>query len=299
MRGAPEVKYAFIHDHREEFEIQIMCEVLEVSRSGYYSWARRDLSIMLQKRLEIMWAIRGIFAESGQTYGSPRIYHALTSHGHQLSVGTVARYMRSMGITAATKKRFRVRTTDSKHDNPIAPNLLDQKFVAARPDEIWLSDLTYISTAEGWLYLVTVMDLCTRKIVGWNLSTSLAADGAIAALDMAVKQRNPPVGLIFHSDRGVQYACSEFRAKIAEYGMIQSMSRKGNCYDNAPMESFFHTFKTEHVYRHDFEKLTNSEANISVFRWIECFYNRKRLHSSLGYQSPVAAEEKYVLARAA
>jgi putative transposase len=299
LRGTPEVKYAFIHDYRDEFEVQLMCELFDVSRSGYYSWTRRDITAMLQRRLEIMWEIKGIFAESDQTYGSPRIYHALMAQGHQLSVGTVARYMRNMGIAAVTKKRFKVCTTDSKHSNPIAPNLLDQKFVASRPDEIWLSDLTYISTAEGWLYLVTVMDLCTRKIVGWNLSTSLVADGTIAALDMAVKQRNPPAGLIFHSDRGVQYACEEFRARLTKYAMTQSMSRKGNCYDNAPMESFFHTLKTEHVYQQDFEKLTNSEASISVFRWIECFYNRKRLHSSLGYQSPVVAEEKYVLAQAA
>jgi putative transposase len=171
---------------------------------------------------------------------------------------------------------------------------LEQNFVATKPNEIWLSDLRYIKTAKGWLYLVTVMDLYSRKIVGWNLSTSLEAVGTIQALHMAFKRQNPEPGLIFHSDRGVQYACELFRAQLSKYGFVQSMSRRGNCYDNAPMESFFHTLKTEYVHHENFTEIC--QAASGIFEWIECFYNRKRIHSSIGYKTPVAKEESFMLA---
>ena len=215
--------------------------------------------------------------------------------GINISEDTVARYMRDMGLYAKSKKKFKApATTDSNHPHPIADNKVGRNFVASKPNETWLSDLTYIKTGEGWLYLVSVMDLFSRKIVGWNLSTSLEADGTIAALEMAVKSQKPGPGLTFHSDQGVQYACKQFRSRIEVYGFIQSMSRRGDCYDNAPMESFFHTLKTEYVHHEEFFEL--EQAALGVFEWIECFYNRKRIHSSIGYKTPVEKEEEFMLA---
>lgn len=299
MHRTPEVKYAFMKDNRDEFDLNLMAEVLGVSRSGYYNWIKREPSKKEDWRSHIKAKIEGIFLSSKKTYGSPRVYRELLAHGYNIGENTVARYMREIGLIAITKKRYKVKTTDSKHDYPVADNRLQQNFTATKPNEIWLSDLTYIRTAEGWLYLVAILDLYSRKIIGWNLSTSLEAKGTIAALDMAMKNRSPAPGLVFHSDRGVQYACGEFRGKLANFNIIQSMSRKGNCYDNSPMESFFHTFKTEHIYPENFERMTIQQAKTGVFQWIECFYNRKRRHSSIGYQAPVAMEGNNVLALAA
>ncbi len=298
MCGGPEVKYAFIRDYRDRFEVQLMCEVLEVSRSGFYSWLTRDSSEQEKRKMKIKKEIEEIFMGSDKTYGSPRVYEVLIGLGYKISEDTVSRYMKELGLSAKVKK-FKVVTTDSKHSMPIASNKLEQNFTATKPNEIWLSDITYVRTQDGWLYLVSILDLYTRKIIGWNLSSSLSGDKTLLALEMALKQQKPGSGVIFHSDRGIQYAAEKFRHRLEELGFIQSMSRKGNCYDNAPMESFFHTLKVEYVYRHQFEKKSRPEASRSIFWWIEAFYNRKRIHSSIGYKTPVAMEEAYVLAQAA
>jgi transposase InsO family protein len=198
--------------------------------------------------------------------------------------------MKKLGIKPRVKKKFRVQTTDSNHDHPIAPNLLDQVFTAERPNQVWLSDITYIPTGEGWLYLASILDLFSRSIVGWSMSSSLEAAGAIAALKMAVDRRSPPSGLIHHSDRGVQYACKDYRKLLKQHGIVPSMSRKGNCYDNAMKESFFHTLKTELVVHENYR--TREEARASLFDYIEAFYNRQRSHSSLGYCSPLEFENE-------
>jgi len=196
--------------------------------------------------------------------------------------------MKKHGLRPRLKKQFRVQTTDSNHDNPIAPNLLEQNFDTDRPNQAWVSDITYIPTDEGWLYLATIMDLFSRAVIGWSMSASLKAISATAALRMAIERRSPPAGLIHHSDRGVQYTSAEYRDVLKDHGMISSMSRKGNCYDNAVAESFFHTLKTELVVHEHYR--TRAEARASLFDYIEAFYNRQRLHSSLGYLSPVDFE---------
>lgn len=279
-------------DHRGEFDVEIMCSVLQVSRSGFYDWLKRDHTTKDKMIYDLKRKIEDVFLGSRKTYGSPRVFQILKGMGQATSKETVARLMKEMGLFAKTKRKFRVSTTDSKHSHPVSENLVDQNFQASKPNEIWLSDLTYIPTAEGWLYLVSVMDLCTRKIIGWDLSTSLKAEQTINALKMAVSNQKPGYGVIFHSDRGVQYACHEFRAELQKNGFKQSMSRKGNCYDNAPMESFFHTLKTEFVHHEHFTWIES--AKLEIFEWIEGFYNRKRIHSSIGYKTPLEMEEKFM-----
>ena len=274
-----------------------MCDVLSVSRSGYYAWKTRDNSKKELKLLDLKRKIEGIFMGSKKTYGSPRVFQVLKGLGIPVGIDTVAKHMSDMGLRAKTKRKFRVKTTDSNHSNPIAPNLLQQNFSVSKPSSVWLSDITYVATDEGWLYVFSIMDLCTRKIVGWSLAESLSHEPLLAALAMALKRQNFEPGLIFHSDRGVQYACDAFRKALADLKFIQSMSAKGNCYDNAPMESFFHTFKTELVYQTRFS--TRAQARSEIFQWIEDFYNRERIHSSIGYKSPVAFEEELMLTRAA
>lgn len=234
---------------------------------------------------------------SKKTYGSPRVFQVLKGLGFKVGKDTVANLMSDMGLRAKTKKRFRMKTTDSNHTNPLAPNLLQQNFSVVTASSVWLSDITYVETGEGWLYVFSIMDLCTRKIVGWSLADNLSHLPLLSALEMALNRQTVAPGLIFHSDRGVQYACEVFRKKLADLKFIQSMSGKGNCYDNAPMESFFHTFKTELVYQTTF--MTKAEARRAIFEWIEEFYNRERIHSSIGYKSPVAFEEELMLTQAA
>jgi transposase InsO family protein len=233
--------------------------------------------------------IEGLFNESRRTYGSPRIHAALRARGVSCGLNRVARLMRKLGLKPRMKKKFRVQTTNSNHDHPIAPNLLNQDFSTDHPNQIWVSDMTYIPTDEGWLYLSSTMDLCSRSIVGWSMSASMDADtSVIAAMKMALERRSPPRGLIHHSDQGIQYACSGFRDLLRAYGIKASMSGKGNCYDNAVKESFFHTLKTELVVHERYR--TRAEARASLFDYIEVFYNRQRLHSSLGYLSPADFE---------
>jgi len=229
--------------------------------------------------------IRVIHQDSRQIYGSPRVTQELHQRGYSCSRARVARLMAKNNIYAKTKRKFKM-TTDSNHHYPVAPDLLNQDFNSDAPNKIWVSDITYIRTMTGWLYLTIILDLFNRQVVGWSLSQRLTAiTTTIPALNDAFRRQRPDAGLIFHSDRGVQYACHEFRNKLADYQMTQSMSGKGNCYDNAVAESFFHTLKTELVYFEKYE--TKERARQSIFEYIEVFYNRQRLHSALGYQTPV------------
>jgi putative transposase len=278
------VKFAFIRDHQQECPVELLCQVLEVSRSGYYAWHRRPSSAMARRQNGLVDAIRQAHQASRGIYGSPRVHRELAARGVRCSENTVAKLMRREGIRSKTRRRFVVRTTDSRHPHPIAPNRLNQEFQQERPNQAWAADITYIATAEGWLYLAAVIDLCSRKIIGWATGTSLHALLAIKALRMALVQRQPDGPLLHHSDRGVQYACDDYQALLTRHAFETSMSRTGNCYDNAVMESFFGTLKTELVHHEQYP--TRDVARQSLFEYIEVFYNRQRRHSALGYVSP-------------
>jgi transposase InsO family protein len=277
------VSYAFIHDHVATFPIQIMCEVLGVSRSGYYARASRPGGTRAAADRDLAGEIRLVHEASHGRYGSPRVHAELRAHGRRVGRKRVARLMRGMGLSARRKRRFR-RTTDSAHAFPVAPNLLGRDFTASAPGRVWLADLTYIRTAEGWLYLAVVLDLFSRRVVGWAMAAHLGHELALAALDMAIARERPAPGLLHHSDRGVQFAAHGYRRRLRLHGMLCSMSRKGDCWDNAPMESFFATLKGELVEGRDY--LTRDEARADVFQYVEGFYNRRRLHSGLGYLTP-------------
>jgi len=278
------VIFAFIKTHRDEFPVQLMCDVLDVSSGGYYVWLRRPESPRASRRRELAEKITTIHEENRRVYGSPRVHRALVHQGEKVCLNTVANVMKTQGIKARSHKRFRVRTTDSAHANPIAPNTLGQDFTAAAINQKWATDITYIPTDEGFLYLAGVLDLCSRRIVGWSMSGSMQTTLVRDALAMAVKNRRPPSGLLHQSDRGVQYTSREYRAMLDSIGAESSMSRTGNCYDNAVTESFWGTLKTEMVHHEKFK--THEEAKAAIFDYIEVFYNRKRLHSSIGYKSP-------------
>ena len=260
---------------------------MQVSRSGYYAWRRRPESQHQREDRRLVAEIKAIHQESKKTYGSPRIHAELRFKGIRCGEKRVSRLMSENQIRGKQKRRFRV-TTQSKHPYPVAENVLARSFQAPRPNCRWVSDITYVRTGEGWLYLAAVMDLFQRQIVGWCMSSSLEKSIALNALQMAINRRNPSAGLLHHSDRGVQYACEDYQTLLKANEMICSMSRKGNCWDNAPMESFFHTLKVELIHHRKYE--TRDEARRDIFEYIEIFYNRKRLHSSLGYRSPVDYE---------
>jgi transposase InsO family protein len=268
-----------------EHTITDLCTVLAVSRSGYYAWVDRPPSAHAQSDTVLRKKIRHAHAASHGTYGSPRIKLELKE---PVSRKRIARLMREEAITGRPRRRYRVATTDSRHDEPIAPNLLATAAPASKPNEVWVTDITYVDTDEGWLYLAGVLDLFSRRLIGWAMGSSLATALPLAALLMAIRQRQPSAGLIHHSDRGVQYASGDYRAALAEHKLVASMSRKANCYDNATMESFWSTLKLELVYRRHFA--TRAEATTAIFNYIEGFYNRTRRHSSLGYQSPLDFE---------
>jgi putative transposase len=278
------VKFAFIHEHLQQFPVDLVCRVLEVSRSGYYAWQQRPPSETTLRQAALVAEIRQAHRESRGIYGSPRVQRELAARGVNCSENTVAKLMRREGIRSKTRRRFVVRTTDSQHGHPIAPNRLGQAFDEPHPDRTWAADITYIPTQEGWLYLAAVIDLCTRKIVGWATGDSLRAVLVCEALRMALVQRAPQAPVLHHSDRGVQYACDDYQALLAAGGLVPSMSRRGNCYDNAVMESFFGTLKTELVHHERYA--TRDAARQSLFEYIEVFYNRQRRHSALNYQSP-------------
>jgi transposase InsO family protein len=284
------MSFSFIEDHRNSYPVRLMCDVLEVSPAGYYAWRDRPVSERSKSNAALLAEIRQIHQDSSGRYGSPRVHAALQRQGRGASRGRIERTMRQNGIRAITAKPRRVRTTDSRHDLPIAPNLIARDFTAAAPNRVWLADITYIPTAEGWLYLAAVMDLFSRKIIGWAMRDHMQVELASAALTMAIEQRRPQAGLIHHSDRGVQYASHAYRQTLSAAGIIPSMSRKADCYDNAPMESFFHTLKTELVHHRDYK--TRAEARRDIFAFVEGFYNQTRIHSSIGYIPPIEMELK-------
>jgi putative transposase len=272
--------------------ISRMCQTFEVSASGFYDWRHRQKHpaprALENQRLKEQ--IVHIHQASRQTYGAPRIQAQLRQDGHKFGRNRIARLMRQHDIRGRQKARYRVRTTDSNHDQPIAANLLAQAPTPTGPNQTWVADITYIPTAEGWLYLAGLLDLYSRRIVGWAMTERIDTALVLSAWDMAVCHRQPPQGLLLHSDRGVQYASLEFRQAVDLAQAVPSMSRKGNCYDNATMESFWSTLKIEMVYRTVFA--TRQQARLEIFDYIETFYNRERLHSSLGNQSPVNFENQ-------
>ena len=267
----------------KEFPVDFMSEILSVSTSGYYAWRKRDNSGKEGRELRLLRAIEAVHKSSRATYGSPRVFAQLKGLGHEVGKTTVERTMKKHGIRAKTKRKFRV-TTDSKHDLPVAPNLLARNFSPEKPNQIWAGDITYVWTRQGWLFLAVIVDLFSRQVVGWSLDKTMTKELVLSALHQACYRRKPGVGLIFHSDRGSQYCSREFRAVLKQHRMLQSQSRKANCWDNAVVESFFHTLKTEAIYHENFE--TREEAERLIFEWVEAFYNRNRLHSTLGMKSP-------------
>ena len=280
------MRYRFIREHRRQFPVWALCRVLRVSASGYYDWLSRPEGARAARNRWLALQIKVVHARSRRTYGRRRIHAQLRAEGVCCSRNRVARLMKEDGICSISRRKFKA-TTDSRHDFPVAPNRLHRDFTTAAPNQVWMSDITYLRTEEGWEYLATVMDLYSRRIVGWAMEPTLERRLTLKALEMAVTQRRPGPGLIHHSDRGSQYACSDYQALLTRHGMLCSMSRKGDVWDNAPKESFFGTLKCElGQNRHP----TREQARREVFDYIEVFYNRQRLHSSLGYQAPAAFE---------
>lgn len=268
-----------------------MCEQLAVSVSGYYSWRKRPPSRRSQANASLLVQIRQIHQESDGAYGSPRIHQALQRQAWRCSKNRIARLMSQAGLQGKHKRKRRICTTDSQHAQPVAPNHLAQQFTATAPNEKWVTDITYIATEEGWLYLAAVLDLFSRKIVGWAMGDTLHTALVLDALHMALAQRRPMSDLLHHSDRGSQYASAEYQAQLLATGMRCSMSRTGNCYDNAAMESFWATLKRECTDDQRFR--TRTHAKTIIFRYIEGFYNRRRFHSTLGYLAPDEFEQRY------
>ncbi len=286
------MRYAWIDEHRRTYGLAEACAVLEVSISGYQAWKRGKSPN--RKRLtdaQMLALIQAIHTELKSAYGSPRMVRELRGRGFPASKERVERLMRENGIRARHKRRFKA-TTDSKHALPVAPNRLDRDFTPAKPNQVWTADMTYIWTDEGWLYLAVVLDLFNREVVGWSIKPRMTADIVIDALTMAWFRKKPAPGLIHHSDRGSQYASHAFQARLKEYGMVCSMSRKGNCWDNAPSESFFNSLKNERV--HGTRYRTRPDAEADLFDYIEPFYNRRRRHSTLGYASPMKFLEDWI-----
>jgi transposase InsO family protein len=265
-----------------------MCDILEVSRSGYYDWVDRPVSPQAQRRAALALQVKVTFEESRKTYGSPRIALELAHGDFKASRNTIAKIMRKERLFGCMPKRYVPQTTDSSHDHPIAENLLDRQFAPGLGTPAWVSDITYIPTQQGWLYLSAVMDLRTRCIIGWAMAKHMRVELVLDALTMALQRGKHRQPLLHHSDRGTQYACGEYRKLLAEHQITCSMSRTGNCYDNAVMESFWATLKKEEVHRNDYS--TPEQAAAAIFSYIEIFYNRQRRHSALGYLSPEAFE---------
>jgi putative transposase len=266
-----------------------MCRVLGVSKSGYFDWLRRDHSPREARKNELVVKIERIHQGSRKTYGSPRVYKVLKGLGEKCSKSMVERLMQENGIRSKMRRKFKA-TTDSNHRLPVAPNRLKRNFTAKAPNQLWCTDITYLWTDEGWLYLAAIIDVFTRKVVGWAMRDRLTLPLVLDALDMAMTRQRPASGLVHHSDRGCQYAAREYQKALRRYAIVPSMSRRGQCWDNALAESFFHTLKTEHVYHERFS--TKEQARNSVFEWIEVFYNRQRIHSALGFVSPECYERR-------
>jgi transposase InsO family protein len=273
---------------KANFPINFMCRMLEVSRSGFYAWCKRRVSQRARRDRVLVVQVHDVFAQSSRRYGSPRVRHELKARGLVVGRHHVARLMRQEKLQARPRRRF-VRTTNSEHGERIAPNLVARRFTAEKPNQLWASDITYVPTTEGWLYLAVVIDLCSRRVVGWSMSVLLDAQLALDALDMALGARSVEPGLVHHSDRGVQYASEAYRSALRENHIEASMSRKGDCWDNACVESFFSTLKTELLYRR--RPLSIERTRAEIFEYVEAFYNRVRLHSANGYVCPVVYEK--------
>lgn len=281
------MKYRAIRDNAGRFAVSMMCSALQVSTSGYYSWRDRPPSRRAQANARLLSQIREAHLRSRCTYGSPRITQELRAQGHCVGENRIAGLMRAAQIRAKSARKWRA-TTQSTHRLPVAENTLNRAFSVAQPNHVWAADISYVWTAQGWLYLAVVLDLYSRAVIGWAMGERLTADLATHALTMALWRRKPCRGLLHHSDRGIQYAAADYQRLLATHGIDCSMSRKGNCWDNAVVESFFHTLKVELVHHRRY--LTRDEARQDIFEWIEVFYNRQRRHSTLGYRSPVEFE---------
>jgi putative transposase len=292
-------KLAFISAHGSTYSIRLLCSVLGVARSWFHDWQAGAQTRTAENLAEadLVGQIRGIFQDSGERYGAPRVHAELRAQGVRIARKRVARLMKENGLRPPRRRKRPPITTDSRHGYGIAPNLLQRAFEADRPNKIWLADITYVATDEGWLYLAAIKDMATREIVGWSMADHLRSSLCENALMMAIQHRAPPRGLIHHSDRGVQYACGPYRKILDRYGVKASMSRKGDCYDNAPMESFFSSMKTELVHRTQFR--TRREAKAALFEYIEIFYNRKRRHSGIGYRTPAQTNAEMLIKAAA
>jgi putative transposase len=289
------VRFGFIRTEKANYPIRLLCRVLKVSRSGFYAWCRRVPSDRARRNDRLRLEVRALHAASRCTYGSPRIQTELTESGQRISRKRVARLMVEAGIHGQRKRRFRV-TTDSRHPHPIAPNLLARDFTTSEPNRAWASDITYVWTWQGWLYLAVVLDLYSRRIVGWALDSRIDTALALDALRMALRTRRPGPGSIHHSDRGVQYAAADYQAELATHGLLCSMSRKGDCWDNAVAESFFSTFKAESTPPGGF--VSRAQARATISEYIDVFYNCRRRHTTIGSVSPVAFEARSGMAAA-
>jgi putative transposase len=287
------VKYGFMREHKQEFPIKAMCRVLGVSSSGYYCWCSRPKSKRAQEDDRLLCKIESLHSESRNNYGSPKIYRRLRQQGEECNHKRVERLMRQNGIRAKRVKKFKV-TTDSRHSEAVADNILTRGFKVSRPDKVWVSDITYVWTDEGWLYLAVFVDLFSRMVVGWSMSERMTSELIVEAFVMGQGRRGGGVSPLVHSDRGSQYASARFRQELAANSCQQSMSRRGNCWDNAVAESFFGVLKLELV--HDERYRKRQEARLSIFEYIEVFYNRSRIHWAAGYLSPAEYEEKFKLA---
>jgi putative transposase len=282
------VKYAFIERHRQQHSLVMLCRILNVSKSGFYDWRKRGVSLRALSQQALLEEIVRIFNQKRGTYGAPRIWRALKDKGIDCSRRTVEELMKRNGLRAKRSKKFK-QTTHSKHNLPIAPNRLKRKFKSKKPNKVWVSDISYLYTDEGWLYLAVFIDLYSRKVVGWSMSSRMTADLVVNAFRMGIFRRRRAPRMV-HSDRGSQYASQIFRDELKLRGCLQSMSRKGDCWDNAVAESFFGALKCEVTHHERFN--SREAARLSVFEYIETFYNRERLHSHLGYMSPEAFEQK-------
>jgi len=286
------VRYACIQRHRGEFEVLLMCRVLEVTRSGFYAWLKSVPSAWARTEERLRVEVQAVYEMSRGRYGSPRIHAELQARGERVGRKRVARLMSQEGLRGKKRRRFKV-TTNSNHTYPVAPNVLARKFEVDEiegPDQVWAADITYVPTREGWLYLAIVLDLASRLVVGWSMGETLESSLAIDALHMALQGRKPAAGLLHHSDRGVQYASNDYRALLEGKKVVASMSRKGNCWDNAVAESFFATVEIELIQDEDWH--TRNEARGAIFEFIEVWYNRQRRHSSLGYLTPAEFDKR-------
>ena len=290
------MKFAFIHAEKAHFPVAALCRHLGVTRQGYYAFAKRPRSSRATSDEDLQTRVQEVHVGSQKRYGSPRVLRELRRHGLHVGKRRVERAMRSLGLQARARRRFRV-TTAANPAHAVEPNTLNRDFSASRPNERWVSDISYVWTDEGWCYLAVIVDLFSRSVAGWALDATLTTKLPLAALDMALRRRRPGPGLLHHSDRGCQYTSAEYRDALAARGVTVSMSRKGNCWDNAVAESFFSTIKAELI--HERRWCGRNELRSAVFEYIEVFYNRRRLHSSLSYKTPAEIENEYDVAQAA